>query len=88
MTLVKIESSDAYLQLFAYLTDHLLALLLFLAQTLLLSGKELLVATLSVLQTFRRAIIAKAGSANRIGHLLVDSERGLGLVVVEDAHEL
>ena len=49
------ESSDAYLQLFAYLTDYLLALFLLLAQALLLSGEELLVATLRVLEAFRRA---------------------------------
>ena len=45
---------DAYLQLLAYLTDDLLALLLLFAEALLLGSEEFLVAALSIFQAFRR----------------------------------
>ena len=67
------ESSDAYFQLFAYLTDYLFALFLLLAQALLLSSEELLVATFSIFQAFIRTII-NMRSVTTSDHLLVDSE--------------
>lgn len=66
MDLVRpIERPDAYLELFAHLSDDLLALLFLLAEALLLSCEELLVASLSIFKAFRRAN-AKEG-VSRLG---------------------